>query len=177
MPRNVVLLLSCCLLLSCGSRPEKSIKPDLSNDTTGSPCDFPEAHQFDFWLGDWSLTWADTVTGTNHIERILNECVIRENFSTFGFEGTSVSAYDLNSKRWKQTWVDNSGAYLDFVGGLEGEEMIMSRTFLKDETPISQRMVWYNIQPDSLDWNWEVSMDQGENWKTLWHIHYRRQKP
>lgn len=37
-----------------------------------------------------------------------------------------------------------------------------------------QRMIWYNIEENSLDWNWEKSNDNGMTWKTLWTIHYER---
>ena len=30
--------------------------------------------------------------------------------------GLSVSLFNARSGKWQQTWVDNEGAYLDFVG-------------------------------------------------------------
>ena len=44
----------------------------------------------------------------------------------------------------------------------------------KNGQPILQRMLFYNIRADSLDWNWERSDDGGQTWKTLWKIHYER---
>lgn len=41
-----------------------------------------EARQFDFWLGDWALSWGNGATGTNQITAILDGHVIRENFVT-----------------------------------------------------------------------------------------------
>src|SRR4051812_8113136 len=38
-----------------------------------------EPNDFNFWLGNWQLTWNDTVHGTNNIFR-ENSCVIHENF-------------------------------------------------------------------------------------------------
>jgi hypothetical protein len=87
------------------------------------PCENPAASQFDFWIGDWELTWQDNegniITGSNKIEKILDGCVINENFydSSSGFTGRSLSVYSTKLNKWLQTWVDNSGAYLDFVGG------------------------------------------------------------
>jgi hypothetical protein len=54
--------------------------------------------------------------------------------------------------------------------------MILSREFEKDGKKINQRMVWYNIQENSLKWNWERSEDKGKNWKVLWEINYKRKK-
>jgi hypothetical protein len=37
-----------------------------------------------------------------------------------------------------------------------------------------QRMVWYNIEADQIDWNWERSNDGGTTWRVLWQIHYQK---
>ncbi len=38
------------------------------------------ASQFDFWLGEWELTWGDSGRGSNTITAILDSMVIAENF-------------------------------------------------------------------------------------------------
>jgi hypothetical protein len=35
-------------------------------------------------------------------------------------------------------------------------------------------MVWYDIQENKLEWNWERSDDNGQTWRVLWQIHYTR---
>lgn len=137
--------------------------------------------QFDFWLGEWELTWADHGRGHNSVTRILGDKIIREKFTslhddhTAPFQGMSVSVYNEASGQWKQTWVDNQGNYLDFVGGVQDGDMILSRQTMVEGKPAQQRMVWTNIQSASLDWYWQLSEDAGQSWQTLWHIHYRRQ--
>jgi hypothetical protein len=89
--------------------------------------------------------------------------------------GKSVSTFDGRSGKWKQTWVDNQGGYLDFVGQFENGQMILSRIGAKpDGTKILQRMVWKNISHDEFDWSWESSSDGGKTWKVVWPIHYKR---
>ena len=141
------------------------------------PCSSPEASQFDFWVGKWNLTWGDSGKGTNRIEKIMNGCVIQENFDgtpSIQLKGTSVSTFSKQLGKWQQTWVDNSGGYLDFIGEFKDNKMILSREFTKDDQQIMQRMVWYNISKNELDWNWERSDDNGNSWKVLWKIHYKR---
>lgn len=144
------------------------------------PCAEPEASQFDFWVGEWNLSWGDSGQGKNVITRELGGCVIEENFTTLDdqpFVGRSLSVFDKHTKKWKQTWVDNSGGYLDFTGGMEGNRMILMRQARPvGKEPFLQRMVFYNIEADSLDWNWEKSTDGGETWENLWHIHYVRER-
>jgi hypothetical protein len=143
------------------------------------PCSSPEARQLDFWIGEWDLSWGEDGKGTNVIKAIYDGCVILENFDgtpSMPLKGMSISTYSPISGQWNQTWVDNSGGYLDFSGGLEGEKMILSRNFNRNEKDIHQRMVWYNISNDQLDWNWERSDDGGSTWKVMWKIHYQRRK-
>lgn len=153
------------------------------SDTTkpAKPCLAPEARQFDFWLGNWDLSW-EGGTGKNTITNKFGACVVEENFAADSsadtpdpLRGTSVSVYSTQLEKWRQTWVDNQGGYLDFVGGFSDGKMTLSREAARKGETYYQRMVWYNISEDSLDWNWERSKD-GVVWKTQWKIHYQRRK-
>ncbi len=152
------------------------------------PCSAPEFHQLDFWVGDWDLThrarvardkdqWQDG-TGTNSVRKILDGCVVEEHFEdkSQGFKGQSVSTYDLMRHQWLQTWVDNSGEYLPFTGGLENGKMILSQPAKINGKDGIKRMVFHDIKPDSFDWDWENTIDGGKTWVTMWHIHYTRHK-
>jgi hypothetical protein len=133
--------------------------------------------QFDFWLGEWDLTWAEGGKGTNTIERILDGKVIQESFDSAPsaqFKGMSFSVYNPALAKWQQTWVDNAGNYLDFIGGYVDGSMILAREVAQADKTVVQRMVFYNIAETSLDWNWERSLDQGATWEILWQIHYQR---
>ena len=153
----------------------------FAQDNNQKPCSSAEASQFDFWVGEWNLTWQDkdgnTLTGSNNITKILNGCVIEENFKGGNFIGKSVSVYNPNKIVWQQTWVDNGGSYLEFVGGFEDGKMTLSREITTEENKkIMQRMIFYNIANNELDWNWEKSTDNGKTWQLAWKIHYSRKK-
>ena len=150
--------------------------------TSPDPCAAPEQKEFDFWVGEWDLTWpgqnkGDVGHGTNSIKRIMDGCVVQENFSggeSMHMRGTSVSTFDLKSRHWKQTWVDNEGGYLDFVGDFKDGQMILQREGMRNGKKIFQRMVWKNITPNEFDWSWEASQDGGNTWQVNWPIHYKR---
>jgi len=132
-----------------------------------------ETRQFDFWLGSWDLTWEPDGRGVNEVRSILDDRVILENFDgrpAIPLAGMSVSIFDADLGRWRQTWVDTNGAYLDFTGGLAGDRMILERT---TATGWLQRMVWSEIDARSLHWSWEHSHD-GRSWTVDWAIDYRR---
>ena len=132
--------------------------------------------QFDFWLGEWDCTWGEDNRGSNHVLRILDDKIIQETFSAPDLKGMSVSVYDPERGLWCQTWVDNSGTYLDFTGKFEDGKMILARDAIVRGQACKQRMVWYNIQADSFEWNWERSDDGGSTWRVLWQIHYTRKQ-
>jgi len=133
-----------------------------------------ENHEFDFWLGEWDVTWGEGVHGTNRVESILDGAVIQENFNGDGLIGISVSVFSREDSRWHQTWVDNSGSYLDFVGEFVDGKMILSRNGIAEGKPIQQRMVWFDISANQFRWNWERSDDDGATWRALWEIQYQR---
>ncbi len=70
------------------------------------PCSAPEQKQMDFWVGDWDLTWTGNSSvgaghGTNSIKRILDGCIVGENFSggeSMHLRGRSVSIFEA---RWQ----------------------------------------------------------------------------
>lgn len=135
---------------------------------------------FDFWIGEWDLSWADgshEVHGRNVISKVLSERVILEEFDGrpgADLRGMSVSTISAETGLWHQTWVDDSGGYLDFRGGLRDGEMVLEREATREEATFSQRMLWTDIRPDSLEWRWQRSTDAGETWETVWAVSYRR---
>lgn len=144
---------------------------------TSTSCSAPENDQFDFWVGEWTLSWGDTGKGTNFVTRELGGCVVQENFNdpTGGLSGRSWSVYNTNKKVWQQTWVDNTGAYLMLEGGMKDGKMRlqMERTNKKGVKTISA-MEFRNISKNSFDWEWMQSTDDGASWISLWLIHYTR---
>jgi hypothetical protein len=149
------------------------------------PCQESEQKQLDFWVGEWDLTWTgqkpgEINHGTNNVKRVMDGCVVEENFSGGSdshLRGHSVSMFDARARMWKQTWVDNEGSYLDFIGGLkDGQMSFWMEVNRHDGSPAIQRMIWKNVTADSLDWSWESSVDAGKTWQVMWPIHYQRKK-
>ncbi|MEO8168402.1 MAG: hypothetical protein ABI623_09150, partial [bacterium] len=145
-----------------------------------NPCSSAEAGQFDFWIGEWNLSWTSkdgkNEEGMNTITKLYGDCVIKEDFKdpNSNFVGMSISTYSVAEKKWKQTWVDNNGSYLDFAGGFSNDRMTLQRKAQMKGKEFLQRMQWYNITARSLDWNWERSDDSGKTWTVIWKIHYTR---
>jgi hypothetical protein len=149
------------------SEPRESVA--LPAGLNGGPSDF------DFWLGSWRGTWSQG-EATNLITKDFGDHVIVEQFTAEppdSLRGMSVSVFDSREACWKQTWVDDTGSYLDFRGGLNGAEMHLSRELIQDGEEWLQRMVFCNIEDDRFDWLWQRTRGHG-SWETLWEISYER---
>jgi hypothetical protein len=67
------------------------------NPPASAGCDRPGHRDFDFWVGDWTVTepLKGQPLGENRVERILGGCVLREQWTgSNGPVGESPSAYD-----------------------------------------------------------------------------------
>src|SRR2546423_12387223 len=97
------------------------------SQSNSTPCLSPAASLFDFWIGEWNLTWNDSLHGVNKIEKMLGNCTIHENFSdpNTNFKGQSWSVYNPATDLWQQTWVDNQGGYIVLTGNMENDKMIL----------------------------------------------------
>jgi hypothetical protein len=134
-------------------------------------------NDLDFWIGSWSCITDDTVVGENTIQKILDKKVVEENFHLLNdnFKGRSWSVFDSASSVWKQTWVDNNGAYMAFTGRKVADTLM----FIENEPmtinghKVYRRMIFYSILMDSFEWKWQSSKDR-INWKTNWDITYKR---
>lgn len=86
---------------------------------------------YDFWVGEWDLTWDDgkgnTGKGTNRVLKVLDNKVIQENFEAKegqykGTKGMSLSVFNPTNKSWHQAWADNQGGYFDLTGEIDGQK-------------------------------------------------------
>lgn len=146
-----------------------------------NPCASEEAHQFDFWLGEWDVyhTTADTIIGHNVITPLANGCALLENWTGgTGFTGTSINKYNFSTKMWEQMWVDVSGSTLHIIGAYKDRKMI-----LENEQParngsgiIKNKITYYNNPDGTVRQHWEFSNDQGKTWQSAFDGSYRKVK-
>jgi hypothetical protein len=158
-------------------------------DPPSPACAAPEYRQFDFWDGDWDVTvharasidsdqWGDA-KGTQHVDSLLGGCVTAEHFAADGpgtpWRGLSYSSWQPQLGKWRQTWVDDSGGYLAFTGGLEdGAMTLYGEPRTVKGVSFQMRMRYSDVTADSLHWEWQRSDDGGQTWKPLMMIDYAR---
>lgn len=105
-----------------------------------------ETHaEFDFWVGTWEVTNPNgTKAGVNVIEKVQDNCILQENWTsaTPGYTGTSNNFYNYKAKQWEQIWVDNQGQSLHLKGNKVGNQMIL-RT--DDETNADGKTFYHQV--------------------------------
>lgn len=144
-----------------------------------SPCSSLAHQQFDFWVGDWKVyhTQADTLVGQNRIERILNGCVIQENWTgATGFQGKSINTFNPIDSTWNQVWVDVGGATYHFKGKWNQERMLMKgQTIGRNGQVVLFEMSYTpNKTTGHVRQLWKQSSDDGENWAVIFDGIYKK---
>jgi hypothetical protein len=135
--------------------------------------------QFDFWIGDWEVFGAKGKAGDSKIERILDSCVILENWTSArqGYTGKSFNTYNAATRQWQQTWVDNSGGSTEYLRGQPGKDMIV---FYADKNAgqngknFLRRLSFYKLSDQKVRQHGERSDDEGKTWTTEYDLEYRR---
>jgi hypothetical protein len=139
------------------------------------PCSSVEARQFDFWIGEWTVTANGKEAGTNRITSILGGCVLLEEYeSPGGYAGKSFNFYDESTGKWHQTWVDNSGLRLRLTGEFADGRMVLSGTSQRTGKTVIDRITWHNNPDGTVRQVWDVSGDGGATWNTVFDGLYTR---
>ena len=141
-------------------------------------CADAEHGQFDFWVGRWVVnpTGKDKVVAESLIEKVYG-CGIRENWmpKVPNGDGGSLSIYVPKEKGWRQTWIDSSGAYVDFKGGWNGQAMVLTGDWPgPDGKPNLVRMTYTRNPDGSVRQAGAASKDGGQSWTPSFDFTYRR---
>lgn len=147
-------------------------------DAIANPCRArPEHRQFDFWIGEWAPQNVQGVTvGTSSIQLILKDCIIFENWNTPVSSGKSFNLYDVKDGKWHQTWVDASGSMVHYVGGLEGDKMVLTSDTVTNGKKSIGKMTFSKLPDGNVRQHGETSVDDGKTWTTTFDFKYVRVK-
>lgn len=154
-----------------------------ANEAPASHCASAEYRQFDFWVGSWDVypTGGNELVAHSLIESVYNGCGVRENWMPLKVEnsGGSLNIYVLAEKAWRQTWIDSSGARVDFKGGLIGRAMVLEgywQDFVAPGKGALVRMTYSQASDRSVRQFGEASEDNGKSWHSSFDFTYRPTK-
>jgi len=134
----------------------------FSQSQTQSACNCcTEKHaQFNFWVGEWTVTQNGKMAGNNSIVKVQNNCVLQENWTsaTPGYTGTSYNFYNVVTEQWEQIWIDSSGQSLHLLGTRQGNSMVLKsepKANAKNQMSYNQ-ITWTKNEDGTVRQLWEV---------------------
>ena len=140
-----------------------------------------EAHQFDFWIGDWVVTpWGAPASvpaiGHNAITAQLEHCLLVEEWTPAnGSPGKSFNFWDTNRKAWRQVWTAGDGQSLDYEGHFSQNAMRFTGwTLNASGARVLQKLTFFRIAADTVRQLFEASEDGGATWKNAFDGRYVR---
>lgn len=141
----------------------------------------PETRQFDFWIGDWSVTTPDgKAAGTSRIERIADGRGLLENWTgdpaAGGGNGKSLNTWNAAKHQWQQFWVGSGGGVLELAGELSGAAMVLSGEHTVRGRHLIERITWTPRADGAVRQFWEQSADEGKTWQAVFDGLYTRKK-
>jgi tetratricopeptide (TPR) repeat protein len=147
-------------------------------DHNAHPCTaVPEYRQFDYWLGEWDVEIGGQKLAQSSIQLILDDCVIFENYAdSRSYSGKSFSIYDATTKKWEQRYVDTTGAFHTWTGGLENGRMVFYWKTQQNGKDVLQRMTYEKEGPDRVRQLIDRSSDDGKTWSPGYNGLYTRRK-
>lgn len=144
-----------------------SFVTNLMGQTNNCNCCSEKYSEFDFWLGSWSVTNPKgELVGKNVIDKIQNNCILRENWTSAKgkYTGTSSNFYNSKTGQWEQIWIDNQGGSLHLKGNRVDNQMILQseKTLNKNGDPFIQRITWTLNKDGSVRQLWETITNETE---------------
>jgi hypothetical protein len=168
------ILFACILACSSWASPSPNPTPDPSPTPA---CTAPEFRQFDFWLGQWTVSNPEgKKAGTSEIIRAAEGCAVREQWrSTSGIGGMSINYYDAADQKWHQDWVGGDGLILHLQGGLAGSAMVLTGATKSATQSLLNRITWTPLSDGRVKQQWDTSSDNGHTWQTVFTGIYEKQ--
>jgi hypothetical protein len=83
-----------------------------------SPCDTPQHHQFDFWVGDWQVFEANSnqLVAFDRVEKHSQGCIVQQNLTFItdmfrrpgvGYRLAGIGVNRFDGEGWLELWADN----------------------------------------------------------------------
>lgn len=139
-----------------------------------------ERRQFDFWLGDWSVSYPGaTNPSASKVYLDLDKCMIVESWDGGkGHTGKNMFAYSADDKNWHGMFADSQGRVHVFAGKVTpaaAEFVGTSRS--ESGAEVLNRIKVIRIGTDKVQQTWEKSSDNGATWTMEFRGEYTQKKP
>ncbi len=150
------------------------------------------AHDFDFFVGDWTIhhrqlrrrladdtEWLE-FSGTSRMQKILgglgnlDETEIRS--PRGAYHGATLRLFDPETGFWSIYWLDSRKPAIDtpMVGRFENGVGFFYADEPFEGRPIRVRFIWTPVSASACRWEQAFSPDGGATWETNWIMEFTR---
>jgi hypothetical protein len=157
-----------------------------AHSMTSAPCDTPQHHEFDFWVGDWQVFDADThqLVAVDRVEKHSEGCIIQQNLTfitdlyrrpgvSYRLAGIGVNRFD--GEAWLQIWADNQWGAIVMRGTPDTNGSMVFTSIIPSRNR-DLRIVWEK-RPDGTVRNVEYVASTGSGkWEKYGDLIYRRNR-
>ena len=151
----------------------------LAGQSPSAPCQSdPDSHRFDFWIGEWDVTPANTTTVVGHsiVQSVSSGCALLENWTAGnGGDGKSLNAYNRGTRQWQQFWVGSGGAVTEYrESSWRGDTLVFLAHSRGAQGAYLQRLSFSRLDPNTVRQFGEISTDDGKTWTIGYDFRYHR---
>lgn len=153
---------------------------------TSAPCDTPQHHQFDFWVGDWQVFDANNnqLVAIDRVEKHSEGCIVQQNLTfitdlyrrpgvSYRLAGVGVNRFD--GEEWLELWADNQWGAIVLRGKPDANGSMVLTSIIPSRNR-DLRLVWEKL-PDGSVRNLEYVAAAGSGkWEKYGDLIYRRNR-
>jgi hypothetical protein len=144
-----------------------SVSYSLAQSDRPCPCCSEDHKAFDFWVGNWTVyNNGGGVIGTNKVVKMIDGCVLQENWvaSNKTNTGTSYNFFDSTDSTWNQVWISNTGNVLRLKGhiDIEGAMVLKSELVNGPKGNYYNQITWSQNDDGSVTQQWDILTESNQ---------------
>jgi hypothetical protein len=154
--------------------------------TAQKPCSIPVFRQYDFTICNREEFATNLKKEDDRKISIMRDsCVILEEWTSASaqqeltYSGKSFNMYNVATRQWQQTWVDNTGNTTEFLRGSGNDGKIVyyaDKVMDPKGKNFMRRLTFTKLSNDKVRQFGERSDDDGKTWTAEYDLEYRRKK-
>jgi len=121
------------------------------------PCDTPQHHQFDFWVGDWQVFEAKSnqLVGYDRVEKSSHGCIVQQNLTMVtdlyrrpgvGYRMSGIGVNRFDGEGWLELWADDQWGAIALRGNPDASDAMVLTSIVPSRNR-DLKLVWQK-RPD-----------------------------
>jgi hypothetical protein len=157
--------------------------PATAEKPAAGPCDTPQHHQFDFWVGDWQVFEAKSnrLVGYDRVEKHSHGCIVQQNLTMItdlyrgagvGYRMSGISVNRFDGAAWLELWADDTWGAIALRGAPDAHAAMVLTTLTPSRNR-DLRLVWEQRPDGSVRTLQYVAPAGSGKWERFGELIYR----